>query len=210
LRSIKFDLSDKKHEAEQLLELISEMSALKGKVIKVAILKSAYVLLLYNTIESTMTVIFERIHEVLSSECYANLIPEIKMIWVNYFFKKHSEKKYQDYLDRTISGELKIPLLKEFLVRINLFSGNLDGRQLDKLLREYGIGKLNTVNRAKLLDIKNKRNKLAHGEEMFKESCRNMTIGELKVLYDATFESIDSIVSQVENYILNKKYLLAI
>lgn len=205
--SVRAELNEKKYEVEQMLELIIEVSNLNNKVIKVAILKSAYILLLYNTIESTITLIFERIHEVLSSENYIDFIPEIKNIWIDFFFKKHSEKKYLEHLDKTISGDLKFPLFGDFLDRVKLFSGNLDGRELDKLMKLYGIGLLNTPDRAKLVEIKEKRNKLAHGEEMFKESCRNMTIRDLDTLQKATFEALDNIVDQVDVYISEKKYL---
>ena len=205
--SVKAELREKKHEVEQMLDLIIEVSNLNNKVIKVAMLKSAYILLLYNTIESTIAMIFERVHEVLNSEIYIDLIPEIKNIWVDFFFKKTSEKKYHEHLDKTINGDLKLPLFGDFLDRVKLFSGSLDGRELDRLMKLYGIGLLNTPNRDKLVVIKDKRNKLAHGEEMFKESCRNMTIRDLDTLQKATFEALDNIVEQVDAYISEKKYL---
>lgn len=207
--SIKTELKEKKYEVEQMLELIKEVSDLNNKIVKVSILKSAYILLLYNTIESTITMIFERVHEVLNSVSYIDLIPEVKNIWVDFFFKKNSEKKYREHLDQIINGDLKFPSFGgDFSNRIKPFSGNLDGRELDKLMKLYGIGSLNTPDRAKLLKIKDKRNKLAHGNEMFKESCRNMTIGELDTLQKATFEALDNIVDQVGVYISEKKYLL--
>jgi hypothetical protein len=188
--SIKSELENKKSEVEQMLLMIDEVANLTSGVIKSSILKSAYILLLYNMIESTMSMIFERIHEAISTESYDNLVPELQDLWVEFFFIKHPPKDYKSHLDKTIGKTLLLPELAEFSNKIKLFSGNLDGKKLDELLKKYAIGKLCTSDRGQLLIIKNKRNKIAHGEEMFKESCRNMAKTELVSLKKATFSAL--------------------
>lgn len=205
--SIKTELDDKKIEANTMLEFISEASTLKASVLRVSILKSAYILILYSMIESISTLILVKLHEIIATEQYANLRVELKILWVDFFFKKSSEKNYQEHLDKIINNDILFPSLEDFSKKITLFSGNLDGRAIDKLLKKYGIGYLRTSDRDKLIIIKDKRNKLAHGEEMFKESCRNMTISELEILQTATFSALDSIVIQVDKYIDEKNYL---
>ena len=184
------DVAEKKQEAQILLDLVSEVSARPESIVRAAILKSAHMLLLYNAIESTTTIVLERIHDVLAREQYSDLRPEIRKLWTEYFFQRHSEKSRFGHLEGTIRGEAKFPRLSDFLDHVNLFSGNLDGRAISELLAKYGIGSLNTVDRAKLLDIKSKRNRIAHGEEMFKEACRNYTVGEMGSYQAACFNAL--------------------
>lgn len=205
--SIKSELANKKSEAEQMLLMIDEVANLSSGVVKSSILKSAYILLLYNMIESTTSIIFERVHEKISTESYDSLVPKLQDLWVDFFFINHHQKNYKSHLDKTIGKTLLLPELAEFSTRVKLFSGNLDGQRLDELLKKYAIGKLTTSDRGKLLIIKNKRNKIAHGEEMFKESCRNMTKSDLVSLKKATFSALDSIAHQTEIYLTDKKYL---
>lgn len=207
--NIKTELSEKKEEVELFLNMIDEMTNAQGYVSKIAILKSAYIVMLYNMIESTMSLIFERVHEKISTQNYGDLAPKIKAIWVDYFFKKHPEKHFQIHLDKTIEKTLEFPLLPAFSNRIKLFSGNLDGKKLDELLQKYGIGTLSTSDREQLLIIKEKRNKIAHGELMFKEACRNMTTRELQALRNASFSALESVVQQTESYFSERKFLLA-
>lgn len=204
---VKSDLREKKNEANILIELITDISCQKKSVQRASILKSAHILLLYNMIESTATNVFERIHEVASAEKYINLSPHLRALWVDYYFNKHPEKSRHSNLEKTISGIATFPTLREFSKLISLFSGNLDGRKLNELLLKYGIGKLNTPDRGLLLTIKNKRNKIAHGEEMFKESCRHFTLTELVLLQTACFNALDSFVDQADNYITHRAFI---
>jgi hypothetical protein len=203
---VKSDLNEKKIEANILSELISEISKQKKSVQKASILKSAYILLLYNIIESTTTNILERIHEAASTEKYINLSSQLRVLWVDYYFNKHPEKNRQLNLENTISGAATFPTLREFSKFISLFSGNLDGRKLNDLLIKYGIGTLNTPDKELLLTIKNKRNKIAHGEEMFKEACRHFTVAELVSLQTACFNALDSFVDQADSYIAQRLF----
>lgn len=74
------------------------------------------------------------------------------------------------------------------------------------MLKKYGIGVLATANQHKLLEIKNKRNRIAHGEEMFKEACRHLTITELRSFQDACFDAIENVLDQASVYISTNKY----
>lgn len=204
--SIKSELVDKKEESGQMLAMIEDAASSRGGVVRSAILKSAYVIMLYNAIEATMSLVFERIHEEISRVNYVDLSPELKLIWVDFFFANQSSKTFKAHLDGAINKNLTLPFLREFTEKIKLFSGNLDARKLDQLLKKYGIGSLSTADRGKLLIIKTKRNKIAHGELSFKEGCRNMTSAELQGLQRATFSALDSIVKQAELYIASKKY----
>ncbi|MCX7220859.1 MAG: MAE_28990/MAE_18760 family HEPN-like nuclease [Burkholderiales bacterium] len=204
--SVKAELSEKKEEANLLLELTEEVGRLENGVVKAAILKSTFILLLYNMIESTMSMIFERIHERLSSEHYVDLSPQLKSVWVEFFFEKSSPTNYKSHLDKTLAKTLEFPNLEVFTKRVKLFSGNLDSGKLHGLLTKYGVGILATEGKEKLVFIKNKRNKVAHGEESFTDSCRHLTHTELLENRNSVFLALDSIVEQADDYLSNRKY----
>lgn len=205
--SARADVTERRQEAQILLDLVTELGAKPESIVRTAIMKSAHMLLLYNAIESSVTTVMERVHDVLGREKYADLRPEIRKLWTEYFFQRHSEKSRFAHLEATVRGEAKFPRLSDFLDHVNLFSGNLDGRSISELLCKYGIGSLATPDRAKLLDIKSKRNKIAHGEEMFKEACRNYTVAEMESYQTACFNALGSVLDQAEDYISKKRYM---
>lgn len=205
--SVRSELLEKKTESATLLELTNEVADLENGVIKAAILKSTFVLLLYNMIESTMSMVFERIHEKLAQEHYQDLVPELQKVWVEFFFIKNTPDTFQKHLDKTIAKNLCFPNLNEFTKRVKLFSGNLDAHKLHGLLKKYKIGILQTEGKERLLFVKNKRNKIAHGEEKFKDSCRDLTSSELFEIQQAVFSALDSIIDQVDAYLTQKRYM---
>jgi MAE_28990/MAE_18760-like HEPN len=204
--SIRAELAEKKVEANLLLDLTLEVGNLENGVIKGAILKSTFILLLYNMLESTMSLVFERIHEKLATEHYVDLSPQLRKVWVEFFFEKQTTKNHHEHLEKTLSKTLSFPDLPSFTERIKLFSGSLDSEKLHGLLKKYGIGVLATDKKEMLVFVKNKRNKVAHGEESFKNSCRNLTTSELIEYRTAVFLALDSIVAQSDEYLINRKF----
>jgi RiboL-PSP-HEPN len=204
--SARADVSEKRQEAQVLLDLVTELCGRPDSVVRTAIMKSAHMLLLYNAIESSVTNVLEQVHDTLGREKYSDLRPEIRRLWTEYFFQRHAEKTRFDHLEATVRGDAKFPRLSDFLDHVNLFSGNLDGRAISELLTKYGIGALTTPDRAKLLDIKSKRNKIAHGEEMFKEACRNFTVSDMEGYQTACFNALESILDQADIYLKEMRY----
>jgi hypothetical protein len=207
LISIKSDFEERCNEADILLQHISEMSlTMTGNVQETSILKSAFVILLYNVIESTMTSVLERVHEKISRVHYLDSSDKIKLLIVEFYFKNKNTRHHKLMVDDISNNKLNLPLLSEFTNRINLFSGNLDAREIDNILGRYGIGSITSKDRSKLLFVKNKRNKIAHGEEMFKESCRNSTVSELRDIKKAVSEVLSQVIDLTESYFQYEKY----
>ncbi len=206
MRGIRAHVQERKSEADILLELLGDIVERPNSVVRAAVLKSSHVLVLYNAIEATATEVLERIHEIIAREKYSDLSPEIRKLWTEYFFCKQSEKRRFESLEATVQGEARFPQLKEFLDQINLYSGNLDARAINAVLKRYGIGMVATPNQSKLLEIKTKRNRIAHGEEMFKEACRHLTVSDLRSFQDACFDAIECLLNQASDYITSKKY----
>lgn len=201
------ELQEKKAEADQMMEIISHVSGMNGAVVKTAILKSAFVLLLYNMIESTTFSVFDKIHEKLSEEDYLTLNAKLRKIWADFYFSNHSPGSHYNNLERTLKQTLRLPLLRDFMGKIKLFSGNLDARKIDGLLSKYGIGAIRSAGKGELATIKNRRNALAHGEKMFKQACRDLSENDLNLLKLATFNALDDLIAQVDSYLNEKKYL---
>lgn len=63
---------------------------------------------------------------------------------------------------------------------LKLFSGNLDSRSIKKLSLKLGIILSDKMNEPTLLQVKNIRNQLAHGETRFGSICQDITLEESK------------------------------
>lgn len=203
------ELFEKKIEANQMFEIISyiQMSDIENAITKAAMLRSAFVLLLYNMVESTAFLVFERIHERVATEHYGSLGNEMRKIWVDYFFSNHKPSDHHTHMEGTLSQTIKLPLLEAFSKRVKLFSGNLDGQKLNELLKRYGVRSITDPGREKLVIVKNRRNSLAHGEDMFKEACRDLSNSDLIELRDSTFAALDNLINNVESFLTGKSYL---
>lgn len=161
------------------------------------------------TTESTAFLVFERVHERVAVEHYDSLGSEMQRIWVNYFFSHHESRDHHTHMEGTLGKTLTFPLLEVFSKKAKLFSGNLDGKKLNELLKKYGIGPITAPGREKLVTIKNRRNSVAHGEEMFKEACRDLSDSDLIELRDSTFAALDGLVANVESFLAERAYLAA-
>lgn len=203
------ELVEKKIEANQMFEIISyiQTSNTENAIIKAAMLRSAFVLLLYNMVESTAFLVFERIHERVAAEHYGSLGSEMRKIWVDYFFSNHKSSDHHMHMEGTLCQTIKLPLLEAFSKKVKLFSGNLDGQKLNELLKKYGVKALTNPGREKLVTVKNRRNSLAHGEDMFKEACRDLSDSDLIELRDSTFAALDNLITNVESFLTEKDYL---
>lgn len=201
------DLDERKFEAEQMFQLVREVAGLEDGVAKASILKSAFVLVLYNMIESTAYLVFETIHERISTRHYVELASDMRKVWVDFFFSSHPSGRHHEHLEKTLEKQLAFPSLDKFMDRIRLFSGNLDARKIDEVLAKYGMGCLTSPGKEKLLVIKNRRNAVAHGEKMFRKACSDLSDSDLEQLKVATFAAMDNLVSHADAYLEQKKYL---
>lgn len=201
------ELQEKKAEAEQMMEIILHVSGMNGAIVKTAILKSSFVLILYNMIESTVFSVLDKVHEELSGENYLTLNLNVRKLWVDFYFSNHPSKSYFNNLEKMLGQTLRLPLLTDLMGRMKLFSGNLDARKIDGLLSKYGIGAIRAPDKDKLVTIKNRRNTLAHGEKMFKQACRDLSESDLDSLKLATFNALDDLIAQVDSYLNKKRYL---
>lgn len=214
-RLVKF-LDDKQH-IEQF-RITSELQAT---------LKANCYLLIYNLVESSIVegldAIFEDINQ--NNVSFEDLNNDYKKMWLKYKFqlintKKPEEKfnisssdildglaifKILNYRDNTntvyenYKGYLKV------LETNSEVSGNLDARQIRVIAEKYGFFVPEKCD--ELLEVKNFRNQLAHGERTFSEIGREKTVNELIKIYKKIFFYLRKILKSINGFIINKNYL---
>ena len=205
--SIKNEYNDRLEEANKLLEHIESISG----VVETSILKSSYTLLLYNNLEATVSSVISHVHDIASECNYSELSEELRHLYANYYHFDIKKSSVKSNIDLTISGDSTFPVFSEYCKKVTVFSGNIDFRSLNKILTSYGIAKIViwSQNSDNILTIKNKRNKLAHGEESFKDCCRDHTVSELKELGKSLERLLNKLIENVEKYVSEENYKIS-
>lgn len=177
-------------------------------------LKSSIILMLYNTVESIITKSLNRVHDILIGKnlMYNELNDHLKKITLIYYQSvingnnnlSNSTEKLFDILELVRGNNLFTLSYEELSKYYQLYSGNLDSREIISILEKYGVGFTEKI--SELKTIKDYRNKLAHGELSFEEAGRNLSIEQLKVMKDKTFQYIEKIILALDAYINNERY----
>lgn len=203
------DFTEKENEVLSFLSFIEDAQGERGSIQKSAILKSSLMIVLYNVVESTLTSVLSRLHEEFSKRTYDELSSPIKLLYVRYYFYSRSEKNCAENLVNILGGNAPFPSFADYSSRVTLFSGNVDAKKITEILKLYGMQKLQatTESRNKLLMVKNKRNKLAHGEDSFRESCRGLTLNEIREITDAVILIMKEILDLAQAYLDGETYL---
>jgi len=84
-------------------------------------------------------------------------------------------------------------------------SGNIDAKKIRKLAQQIGFAE--SRNGRSLEKIKNKRNRLAYGEQTFYDVGKNFTLNELNNFKQETFDYLSDVILKIEKYILDQKYM---
>ncbi|MGL5014662.1 MAG: MAE_28990/MAE_18760 family HEPN-like nuclease [Bacteroidales bacterium] len=174
------------------------------------ILKANGFILLYNLIEATVRnsikAIFASVHN--DSITVRNISEHMRILWLNQ--KIHNIRELSvstETLKRSILevfNEIQANnsvLFEESCVKI---SGNIDALEIRKLASQFGYDQ--PENGSELVTIKEKRNKLAHGELTFSEIGRDYTSSDLINLKQKTESYLCILLDNVETFINSKKY----
>lgn len=212
MRGVIADLEDRNNSILCLLEHVENLSENKGKVDIIVILKSSIFIAIYNNTEATLYACFEKIHSILSQKKYIELPANLKTMMLKYSFGKKStvsmsDKFLVDKEERNlILKEAKFPDLSDYLRRQSLFSGNIDVRKINDLCKSYGISKQTPSIRDShnMLWVKNKRNKIAHGEQSMLDGGKGIKNIELKNAYTSTDLILRTFISSCDDFISKK------
>lgn len=188
------------------------------------VIKSQFILMLYTTIESVVMTGIQDIFDDISTKKYNfyNLRDEVKKIYLKFNIK-NKERHINNIIDRDMI-EILDKIEKEEIVNISLLTnlnnenpfsaGSLDCKSIrENILEKFGIDTIdeNTFKKChntlqNIVQIKDYRNKLAHGEETFENIGRNITIDTLKEYFLSWSMFLRKYVKNIQKYITNEEY----
>jgi hypothetical protein len=173
----------------------------------IKIIKANGFILLYNLIEATVRNSITAVINSISAEkvTYKKVTDEIRQLWVKQEFKSTNDiGSVRGKVHEVMSNVLNDTLfeLRSDCVTI---SGNIDAQEIRNISKQLGC--IEPKNGSTLVQIKNKRNQLAHGEKTFAEIGKDFTVKDLITFKDETSMFIESVIANVEQFINNKGYL---
>jgi hypothetical protein len=170
-------------------------------------LKANGYLLLYNLVESTMRNAIVAIFDELKSReiSFNSVRTEIKNIVLDNL-KKHLTNDFHSQIT-----DISLDIIKAEFNKIKLFSGNVGREVITTTARKYGFSHSTDYTQTKhgenLDTVLKYRNYLAHGNESFANVGRNVTIGDILQIKKEVIEYLRQILTNIENYLENQKYL---
>jgi hypothetical protein len=167
-------------------------------------------LLLYNVIESTIRNSIIAIYDNIKEEgvTFNELSDNLKKLWTKFETDRFKEGNFRmetirefvlDFANKIVIGDTVI-FSEEWMD----FSGNLDAQEIRILADKIGFPK--SPDGRNLVKIKEKRNRLAHGEHTFYDVGRDFSVGDIIELKNEVFEYLDDVVRNVRVYIDNKSF----
>ncbi|MBE9126213.1 MULTISPECIES: MAE_28990/MAE_18760 family HEPN-like nuclease [unclassified Coleofasciculus] len=170
-------------------------------------LKASGFLLLYNLVEATMRNAIEAIFEELRSKgvSFDKIRPELRKVVLKNVAKRNPDKVLLQIT------AISLDIITAGFDKEDLFSGNIDGREIRKTGDMYGFScatdYAKTANGSDLLTVKINRNDLAHGIKSFAEVGRDQTMGDLFKIKNKVVKYLKQILQNIETYLANEEYL---
>ena len=177
------------------------------------IMKSNFLLMLYNLVEATFTTGMLEIYEKLKQEncTYSSVIDEIQKIWRDYKVKEvyKPDSQLVTYTNRVKSIVTDItqntPIaFSRSMLGIN---GNLNAKQIKDICDKHRIRYRVIDDQLMLEKVKSKRNSLAHGDESFSRCARDLTLSDLEMIKDIVLKFICDILDGMDNYYDGRQYM---
>ena len=179
------------------------------------IMKSNFILMLYNLVESSVSTGMLEIYESIKNESctYKNMVQELQTIWrdakVKQVYSSSTELKTYTNRVKEIVDDITTSapfVLEKGMLNIN---GNLNAGRIKHICDDHKIRYSVVDDDNKLEEVRRKRNSLAHGDESFSQCARDLTLSDLESIKDIIVNFLQGIIQGMEDYCDNKKYLLA-
>ena len=179
------------------------------------IMKSNFILMLYNLVESTVSTGMLEIYESIKNDSctYKNMVQELQTIWrdakVKQVYSSSTELKTYTNRVKDIVDDITTSapfILEKGMLNIN---GNLNAGRIKHICDDHRIRYTVVDDDNKLEEVRKKRNSLAHGDESFSQCARDLTLSDLESIKDIIIRFLQGIIHGMEDYCDNKKYLLA-
>lgn len=171
------------------------------------ILKSNLILMLYNLVESSVLNAIEEIHNSIHTNnvSFNILKAELKEVIIKHLNNRNPKRFVESISD------IAIDIVKKSFDKQKVCNGNVDSRKIKELSVGYGFSSNTTYDRTKdgqtLLDIKGKRNDLAHGTFSFVEVGKDYTTQDLEKMKNETIHYLTEIIANIESYLFNQDYI---
>ena len=176
------------------------------------IMKSNFLLMLYNLVEACIVSGMMEIYEDLKNNgcSYNQVIREIQDIWskfkINEIYGSATGRTAYENRVRQIIQDITtntpIVLSKDALG----ISGNLNARKIKEICDKHRI-RYRLQNQGESLErIKRERNSLAHGDVSFSDCARDLTINDLESIKDEVEQFLQDILNGMKDYYDQKLY----
>ena len=177
-------------------------------------IKASILLMLYNLVESTLTNCLNEIHDAITESTipYNKLNNSIQTLFLAYHIESMKKTRGRDD-QASIMRDLIFLLKEEGNISITyqelnsvygLYSGNLDGKKVQSVLRRYGVEV--SLHTQPLAEIRFLRNKLTHGELSFEDVGKDIHLGQIDDYVDKTIKHMEDVIRCVETFIQAKDY----
>jgi hypothetical protein len=171
------------------------------------ILRANSFLLLYNLVESSVSQAIEAIHLEISDKgiSYDSLNQSVKREIFSHLKKRTTPDQFVAQIENIITDILKFyPQSRE------IFSGNVDAKEIRQLASKYGFShdtnSDSTKDGIKLRIVKERRNDLAHGFISFQECGKDYTIEDVIETKNEVIDYIKTVLLNIENYLSTEQY----
>ena len=201
LVSVKNDAKARFYDIQIMLDILKNNNKFDCQVI----LKSSLVLMIYNFVEGVMNNLIITLFDVLQQEKLSikQLPNKLQKTIFDYYLKKIGNnsgklRRYYGYDDVKIC---KISY-EEISKYLKFFSGNLDAKSIREIsCDKFGISLPNGIDEPALLKVKNYRNKLAHGETKFSNTCQDITLEEMEYMCKQVDTYLNTIIDSYEKFL---------
>lgn len=185
----------------------------RDNVTLLLIMKSNFILMLYNLVEACVSSGMKEVIEHINEEnlSYDLLIENLKKLWTEkkvtniYQNRQFTKKQYIENVEKIVQQILNKEVICFMAERSSIIEeGNLDARKIREICKRYNI--TFKVRDAKYMrDIKERRNSLAHGDRAFSSST-GLTIKILEDYKKEVFDSLTKFIEGMEKYCRDREY----
>lgn len=230
MNRVKAEFEKRILEIEQYFECITILDhgkcSINGKTIEgktfekdinddlVKILKANSFILLYNLIEATITKSIETLFTTIYDNgiTFKKLSNNLQKLWIiqtssplNKGIDAIGSNKIIDVITKAVYSiiEEEISKLEIDCVRI---SGNIDAKKIRDIADKIGFESPCLCKGEYLVIIKDKRNKLTHGEFSFCEIGKDYSIQDMCKFKDNTIDHLKEFISKIEEYIKSNEF----
>ncbi|GCD51403.1 MAE_28990/MAE_18760 family HEPN-like nuclease [Acetobacter pasteurianus] len=203
---IRSDMEERETSLHILMDHIIKLTSQKKTINIIVILKASLYVALYNNVEATVYAVLEKVHCELSNIGFNDLSPALKSLMISYGIGKNNmqdkAKAKRIVKERFENENTKFPQLSEFLKRKSIFSGNLDARKLRVICKLYGMDDINFSQKTdRILIVKNKRNKISHGELSLLDAGKGISNNEMKNTIKDIHNTMTDFVSHCKKFL---------